>query len=224
MAAGDKQKAWELSRFFKTGKGDYGEGDIFIGVTVPVNRAITRNFLHLTPHQLTVLLQSPIHEIRLSALLCMVEQYKSKHTTETRRQAIVDTYIANTRYINNWDLVDLSVYNIIGAYLFCKERTLLYEWAESNLLWEQRMSIVATMYFIRRGDCNDTLKIAHKLCRHPHDLIQKAVGWLLREVGKRDMKSLTDFLDTHYSTLPRTLLRYAIEKLPHELRNHYMGR
>lgn len=224
MAAGSETKARELSRFFKTGKGEYGEGDKFIGVTVPANRAITRRYLHLPASQLVDLLRSEIHEVRLSALIGMVEQYKSRHTSEVQRQEIVDTYIANTRYINNWDLVDLSVYNIIGAHLLHRDRSLLYQWAHSELLWEQRMAIVATMWFIRHGEYDDTLRLAELLCHHPHDLMQKAVGWLLREVGKRDMTRLTDFLDKHYTTLPRTLLRYAIEKFPPELRKHYMAR
>lgn len=224
IATGNERKAQELMRFFKTTKGSYGEGDIFIGVTVPVNRAITKKFLHLSPTELVELLHCEIHEVRLSALICMVEQYKSKKTTDLRRQEIVDIYIKNTRYINNWDLVDLSVYNIIGEHLLHRDRELLYHWAESTLLWEQRMAIVATMCFVRHGEYDDTIAIARKLCYHPHDLIQKAVGWLLREVGKRDEKRLTDFLDTHHTTLPRTLLRYAIERLSPMQRKHYMGR
>lgn len=224
IATGNERKAQELMRFFKTSKGSYGEGDIFIGVTVPVNRAITKKFLHLSPTELVELLHCEIHEVRLSALICMVEQYKSKKTTDLRRQEIVDIYIKNTRYINNWDLVDLSVYNIIGEHLLHRDRELLYHWAESTLLWEQRMAIVATMCFVRHGEYDDTIAIARKLCYHPHDLIQKAVGWLLREVGKRDEKRLTDFLDTHHTTLPRTLLRYAIERLSPMQRKHYMGR
>ena len=224
IATGNERKAQELMRFFKTSKGSYGEGDIFIGVTVPVNRAITKKFLHLSPTELVELLHCEIHEVRLSALICMVEQYKSKNTTDLRRQEIVDIYIKNTRYINNWDLVDLSVYNIIGEHLLHRDRKLLYHWAESTLLWEQRMAIVATMCFVRHGEYDDTIAIARKLCYHPHDLIQKAVGWLLREVGKRDEKRLTDFLDTHHTTLPRTLLRYAIERLSPMQRKHYMGR
>ena len=224
LAAGDENKARELLRFFKTGKGDYGEGDQFIGVTVPTNRAITRRYLHLPSRQLASLLLSEIHELRLSALIAMVEQYKSRQTSGEQRQEIVDIYIAHTRYINNWDLVDLSVYHIIGAHLLHRDRSLLYRWADSTLLWEQRMAIVATMWFIRHGEYDDTIRLAERLCHHPHDLMQKAVGWLLREVGKRDMKRLTDFLDKNYTTLPRTLLRYAIEKFPTELRKHYMAR
>lgn len=224
IAAGNIQKAAVLSRFFKTGKGNYGEGDKFIGITVPDNRAITRRYLHLPSSQFAMLLQCEIHEVRLSALIGMVELYKSRHTSDAQRQEIVDIYIANTHYINNWDLVDLSVYNIIGAHLLHRDRSLLYRWADSQSLWKQRMAIVATMWFIRHGEYDDTIKIAEKLCHHPHDLIQKAVGWLLREVGKRDLKRLTDFLDEHYTTLPRTLLRYAIEKFPANMRAHYLAR
>lgn len=224
LAAGNEAKAKELSRFFKTGKGSYGEGDIFIGVTVPVNRAIAKKYLHLSPDELTELLHSEIHELRLSALLCMVEQYKSRRSTDQLRQQIVDTYIANTNYINNWDLVDLSVYNIIGRHLLHRDRQLLYRWSRSTSLWEQRMAIVATMWFVRNGQYDDTIALAQELCYHHHDLIHKAVGWLLREVGKRDETRLTNFLDTHYPTLPRTLLRYAIERLTPEQRRHYMQR
>ena len=224
LAAGSESKAREVARFFKTGKGDYGEGDIFIGVTVPTNRAITRRYLHLTPTQLAELLVSPIHELRLAALIGMVEQYKSRHASPTLKQEIVDTYIAHTRYINNWDLVDLSVHHIIGAHLITRSRELLYRWAYSSLLWEQRMAIVATLWFIRHGEYDDTMVLAHRLCNHPHDLMQKAVGWMLREVGKRDKQRLIDFLDSHYTTLPRTLLRYAIEKLSPAERQHYMKR
>lgn len=222
LAAANETKAKVLSGFFKTGKGSYGEGDIFIGVTVPANRTIVKKYLHLSPTELLELLHSEIHELRLAALLCMVEQYKSRNTSDAQRELIVDTYIANTRYINNWDLVDLSVYNIIGAHLLHRNRELLYQWADSDFLWEQRMSIVATIWFIRNGQYDDTLSLAERLCQHPHDLIQKAVGWTLREVGKRDEKRLTDFLDKQYTQLPRTLLRYAIERLTPQQREYYM--
>lgn len=223
-AAANPDKVKLLSGFFKTHAGSYGAGDIFIGITVPTTRAIARRYLHLSPAELQPMLQSPIHELRLGALLCMVEQYKNKRTTELRRQDIFDAYIANTRYINNWDLVDLSAAYIVGAHLLHGERTLLYRWAESDWLWEQRMSIVSTWWFIRNNQFADTLAIAEVLCNHPHDLIQKAVGWMLREVGKRNPDQLLGFLDKHYKTLPRTLLRYAIEKLSSEQRAYYMAK
>ena len=223
-SAANPAKVKLLSGFFKTGNGTYGEGDIFIGITVPINRAIARHYLHLSPEELLPMLHSPIHELRLGALLCMVEQYKNKRISDSRRQEIFDTYIANTRFINNWDLVDLSVEYIIGTHLLHRDRTLLYQWAASDLLWEQRMSIVSTWQFIRNGQFDDTIAIAEILRNHPHDLIQKAVGWMLREVGKRDKQPLIDFLDKYYKTLPRTLLRYAIEKFTPEERSHYMSK
>lgn len=222
--AANPEKVKLLSGFFKTDAGSYGEGDIFIGITVPANRAIARRYLHLSPAELQPMLQSPIHELRLGALLCMVEQYKNKRTSESRKQDIFDAYIANTRYINNWDLVDLSAAYIVGAHLLNGERSLLYRWAESDWLWEQRISIVSTWWFIRNNQFADTLAIAEILCNHPHDLIQKAVGWMLREVGKRELSLLLAFLDKHHKTLPRTLLRYAIEKLSPEQRAYYMAK
>ena len=224
LAAGNPEKAKHLSRFFKTEKGSYGEGDKFIGVNVPVNRAIARQYLHLSPSELVDMLRDEIHEIRLGALLCMVEQYKQKKTTDSNRQEIFDTYTANTRYINNWDLVDLTAPQIVGSHLLHRKREILYRWSESELLWEQRIAIVATLQFIREHSFDDTIAIAEKLRNHPHDLIQKAVGWMLREMGKRDKTPLKDFLDKYHTSLPRTLLRYAIEKLSPEERAYYMQR
>ncbi len=224
LALANVEKSKILSQFFKTGKGEYGEGDIFIGVTVPNNRTVARRYMHLPPTLLISLLQEPIHELRLAALLCMVEQYKSKKTTESRRQEIFDTYINHTEYINNWDLVDLSVYNIVGAHLYDRDKSLLYHWAQSNNLWEQRMAIVATMYFIRKGEYNNTLSIATILLQHHHDLIHKAVGWLLREVGKHNQEVLLHYLDEHYRVMPRTMLRYAIERLNPDMRKKYMAK
>lgn len=213
-----------LSSFFKTGKGEYGEGDHFIGVSVTDNRAVAHRYTHLTCDELLPLLHSPIHELRLAALLCMVEKYKSRRTDEAERQTIFDTYTANTAYINNWDLVDLSAYFIVGTHLLNRDRSLLYQYASHGTLWEQRIAIVATNAFIRKGEYADTTAIATQLRNHPHDLIQKAVGWMLREAGKRNKKVLTDFLDLYHTTLPRTLLRYAIERLTPDERKHYMQR
>ena len=222
IAAGSETKARELSRFFKTGKGEYGEGDKFIGVTVPANRAITRRYLHLPASQLVDLLRSEIHEVRLSALIGMVEQYKSRHTSEVQRQEIVDTYIANTRYINNWDLVDLSAPQIVGQYLLDKERDTLYKLTESESLWNNRIAIVSTLTFIRNNDLDDTYKLSLKMMNHQHDLMHKSIGWMLREAGKRDEKRLYNFVMEHKSIMPRTMLRYSIEKFTPDIRKELM--
>ncbi len=213
-----------LSSFFKTAPGEYGEGDRFIGLTVPENRVIARRYTYLSCDELTTLLRNPIHEIRLAALLCLIAKYKSRHTDEAQRQSIFNTYINNTAYINNWDLVDLSAPQIVGEHLLHTDRSLLYRFARNGSLWEQRIAIVATYTYIRNNDFDDTLAIADILRTHPHDLIQKAVGWMLREVGKRDKQVLIDYLQPRYATLPRTLLRYAIEKFTPDERKHYMQR
>ena len=170
--------------------------------------------------ELSTLLQSPVHELRMAALLCMVEQFKS--ADDTRRTAIYNTYLAHTTYINNWDLVDLSAAQIVGGYLEHRDHAPLYQLAQSPLLWEQRIAIVATWQWIRRGQLDDTLAIADLLLHHEHDLIRKATGWMLREVGKKDKARLCRFLDSRYRQMPRTMLRYAIERFSPEERKHYM--
>lgn len=219
---GNPAKAAHLSHFFKTGKGQYGEGDLFIGVTVPEQRVIARKHKDLDFNALSQLMASPWHEARLTALLvllCKFEQGKDK----ALRSQCVDFYISNTQYINNWDLVDLSCYKLLGVWLEDKDRSLLHRWAASPNLWEQRIAIVTCMYFIRQGDFRDFLAIAEQLLHHPHDLIHKAIGWLLREVGKKDKNTLTDFLFPRYRTMPRTMLRYAIERFPEEERKEYLN-
>ena len=215
----DAQKS-VLQRFFKTGKGQYGEGDLFLGIKVPQTRAVAKeNWRHCTISDLEVLIMSPYHEVRLVALLILILQYK--HNTSDKR--FVDFYLGHTEYINNWDLVDLSCYEILGHWLLDKDRTVLYTLArEGKNLWEQRIGIVSCMAFVRRGQYDDCLAIADILLNHPHDLLQKAVGWLLREVGKRNEARLTEFLATRYRTMPRTMLRYAIEKYPEEIRQKYL--
>ena len=219
-AAANPDKVKILSSFFKTEKGEYGEGDLFIGVPVPITRSIVKQYLDTPLEQLEQLLHNPIHELRMAALLCMVEQFKK--ADDEQRTAIYKTYLHNTTYINNWDLVDLSAAQIVGAYLEERDHTPLYQLAKSSLLWEQRISIVATWQWIRKGKFDDTLAIADILLNHPHDLIQKAVGWMLREVGKKDKQRLHEFLDSRYKNMPRTMLRYAIEKFPPEERAFYM--
>ena len=219
----DAEKAIVLPRFFKTGRGEYGEGDQFLGITVPNIRLVAKEFGQVSLEVVNRLLDSEWHECRMCALLMLVMKYKK--ATEEEKQAIFDLYLSRTERINNWDLVDLSAPGIVGEHLYpCTDRSILYRLAESPLLWDRRIAMVSTLTFIRRGDFNDTFALANKLVTSRHDLMQKAVGWMLREVGKRDERTLTDFLDRHCLQMPRTMLRYAIEKLTPEQRTHYMRR
>ena len=215
----DEEKKVVLPRFFKTGKGEYGEGDRFMGVVVPNTRKVAREYASVSWEVIEALLESEWHECRLCALLILVERYK-KHPEETVR-----FYLENTRGINNWDLVDLSAPYILGRYLTQHEdRSVLYALAGSENMWEQRIAVVSTLALIRDNLFDDTMKLAEKFMGTKHDLMQKATGWMLREVGKRDERTLTDFLDRHCLQMPRTMLRYAIEKLTTEQRVHYMRR
>lgn len=218
---GNPVKAGHLSRFFKTGKGQYGEGDLFLGVTVPEQRRIARKYSQANQETLHALVISPYHEARLTGLLILLHQFEKSKLPETKEKCVA-FYQAHTDYINNWDLVDLTCYKLLGPWLEDKDRQLLYEWAVSNDLWKQRISMVTCMHFIRRGDFRDCLAIADLLLHHPHDLIHKAVGWLLREVGKKDKAALVTFLSNRYTTMPRTMLRYAIERFPQEERLLYL--
>jgi 3-methyladenine DNA glycosylase AlkD len=209
-----------LQRFFKTGKGEYGEGDIFYGIKVPVQRKIAKQFNDLPPIELKILLSSNAHEERLIAALILVDQFKKGD--EKKKKFIFDFYIKNRKGINNWDLVDLSAPKIIGEYLIDKEKDLLYKFATSKDLWDRRISIISTQTFIRERFFEDTLKISRILLNDKHDLIHKAVGWMLREVGNRDIKTEEEFLKKHYKTMPRTMLRYAIEKFPERKRKDYL--
>lgn len=212
----DEQKAKFLQGFFKTGKGQYAEGDVFWGIKVPETRQVAKAYRNLPLAEIKKTIKNPVHEVRLCSLLILVEQFKK--SSETERKSIVDFYLSNTQYINNWDLVDLSCYNILGKYLTDKPRDLLHHLAESTNMWEQRIAIVSTWLFIRNRDFEDTLSISKKLLNHPHDLIHKAIGWMLREISKRDEACMLDFVQTHYNRMPRTALRYAIEKLPENSR------
>jgi len=217
----DPQKAEFYLRFFRTGPGQYGEGDKFIGVTVPNNRAVAKKYQDLGFYDLEKLIKSPIHEERLCALLILVEQFKNGDIKT--REKIYKFYLANTKYINNWDLVDLSADQIIGGYLQNKPKAALAKLARSENLWEKRIAIVATFHFNKKGEPKHTLEIAKILMRDNHDLIHKSVGWMLREVGKRcDEKVLTDFLDNYANIMPRTMLRYAIERFPKTQRQKYL--
>jgi 3-methyladenine DNA glycosylase AlkD len=227
----DPDKAAILQRFFKIGPGQYGEGDIFIGVMVPQSRQVAKKFSQLPLAEVWTLLYSRIHEERLVALLILAWRYSySTSATSGRREKekeeIVKFYLDNIKQVNNWDLVDLSAPNILGAYLLVdnrddRRRTLLYKLAKSENVWERRIAIVATHYFIRNGDFSDTLKIAEMLLQDRHDLIHKAAGWMLREVGKRDAAAEEAFLEKHCSVMPRMMLRYAIERLPERKRRRY---
>jgi 3-methyladenine DNA glycosylase AlkD len=211
----DKGKAKILQSFFKTKKGEYGEGDVFLGVSVPELRKIAKK--HKKTENLLKLLQSKIHEERLVATLILIEKFKAGE-----RDKIFRLYLENTKWINNWDLVDVSCYKIVGGYLFDKKRDILYKLACSSSVWERRMAIVSTFYFIRKNDFEETLNISEMLLEDEHDLIHKAVGWMLREVGKRDVKKEEIFLKKYYRKMPRTMLRYAIEKFPKEKRVFYL--
>lgn len=215
------EKAAGMQRFFKTGPGQYGEGDTFIGVTVPQLRALAKRATgSLTQRSLLALLRSRCHEERLLGLLVLVQRFQRGDREERRR--VFDTYCANLPYVNNWDLVDLTAPYIVGPYLYERERDALDAWSRSADLWERRVSMVATFYFIRQNDFGDTLRIADTLLQDDHDLIHKAVGWMLREVGNRDRAVLGRFLKTRYATMPRTMLRYAIERFPEDLRQRYL--
>lgn len=220
-AVASPTKAQILSRFFKTGKGEYGEGDKFLGIVVPQQRLIAKKYVDLPLTEVEKLLYSKYHEERLTALLILT--YKYPKTSPEERSKIYDFYIKHSKQINNWDLVDVTAPNIVGAWLFDKDRKILFDFAKSDNLWQRRIAIISTFYFIRRGDCVDTLKLAKILLNDKHDLIHKAVGWMLREIGKNcGTKILTDFLDEHKSKMPRTMLRYAIEKLPPDWRAKYL--
>lgn len=216
-----KDKANILSRFFKTGKGQYGEGDIFIGVMVPDSRRVARQYSEIEIKEVDKLIKSKIHEERLVAVLILVDKYKKGN--EKTKKEIVGFYLAHAKYINNWDLVDLSAHYILGNYLIKKDRKILFKLAKSKNIWEKRIAIISTFAFIYNNEFEDTFKIAEILLVDKHDLIHKAVGWMLREVGKRvSEKELEKFLNKNHQSMSRTTLRYAIERLPEEKRQYYL--
>ena len=224
LARADESQVAGLSRFFKTGPGQYGEGDKFLGIKVPVTREVVKQCWRETSMQdLEECIANEYHEIRLAALLALVEIFAHAKKDPGLQQACIDFYLSHTDRINNWDLVDLSCYPLLGVWLLDRDRSLLYDLArDGKTLWEQRIGIVSTMTFIRHGQLQDTFAIADILLHHPHDLIHKAVGWLLREAGKRDKEALTAYLEPRYRTMPRTMLRYAIEKFPEAERRQYL--
>jgi 3-methyladenine DNA glycosylase AlkD len=212
-----KNSAW----FFKTGKGDYGEGDKFLGIKVPICRQIAKEYRDLGYPELEQLLQSKYHEERLTALLILVQKFS--RAEEKERSSIFKFYLAHTAYINNWDLVDLSAPKIVGPFLLTRDKNILLKLARSKSIWERRISIIATFPFIKDKFFDATLELAEILLSDKHDLIQKAVGWALREVGNKDIAKETSFLNNRYKTMPRTTLRYAIEKFPEEVRRAYLN-
>jgi len=226
LSHADPSQVAGLSRFFKTGPGQYGEGDSFLGIKVPVTRAVVKQcWQSVGVAELEECIASEYHEVRLAALLTLVELFRhaGKKTALTKEEC-VQFYLNHTGRINNWDLVDLSCYPLLGEWLLDKDRALLYDLARNGkTIWEQRIGIVSTMTFIRNGQLDDTFSISDILLHHPHDLLQKAVGWLLREAGKKDKARLESYLKTRCRAMPRTMLRYAIEKFPEQERREYLS-
>jgi 3-methyladenine DNA glycosylase AlkD len=231
IAKGSPEKAAFLSGFFKTGIGQYAEGDVFVGVNNPEVRAMAKKYADLPLTNIETLLHDPVHEIRLLALVILVNRFEKASRKSQQvwtnspqiRKDIFDLYLRNLEFINNWDLVDVSCHKIVGAYLFDKERDILYELAARPHLWSQRVAMVSTFNFIRHRQVNDTYQLAELLLPHPHDLMHKAVGWMLREAGKRDEGVLEDFLQTHIRQMPRMALRYAIERFEETKRKYYLS-
>jgi 3-methyladenine DNA glycosylase AlkD len=213
----------KIQRYFKTGVGEYGEGDEFMGVRMGQVFTLAKEFIEMPPSEIEKLLESPIHEARAGALSIMDKQARSKRTPEGRRKELFDLYVRRHDRVNNWDLVDLGALYMVGSYLFDKPRDILYKLASSKNIWERRTAIVGTAYFIRKGDVADAFKIAEMLVSDKEDLVHKATGWMLRFAGEKDRQKLLGFLDRHAATMPRTLLRYSIERLDKKQRDHYMG-
>jgi 3-methyladenine DNA glycosylase AlkD len=219
---GNKEDARFLQGFFKTGVGQYGEGDIFLGIRVPALRELAKEYQQLPHEKVLPLLRSPYHEERLFALIIFVNAFAQGD--ESIQKKIYDLYLTNTRHINNWDLVDISAPNIVGAYLHTKSKKPLYQLAKSKILWERRIAILATFYFIKNNQFADSLKIAGILLKDKEDLIHKATGWMLREIGKRDINLEEAFLQKHCRIMPRTMLRYAIERFTPAKRRMYLNK
>ena len=224
IALRDPDKAAFFQRFFKCGPGQYGEGDQFLGLSVPQVRSVLAAYRTLPVPECVALLQSPYNEARLLALLILVAQYQRKRASEAEREAVFDAYLAHRNRVNNWNLVDGSAPAIVGGHLQQRDRALLYQLVESDSLWDRRIAVLATFAFIRTGDFSDTLRLCERLLTDREDLMHKACGWMLREVGKRDEAALRAFLDAHAGKMPRTMLRYALERLPPDVRTGYMAR
>lgn len=222
LSYADEKRANDLARFFQTHPGGYGEGDTFLGVKVPDQRAVSKQFYkELNLEEIALLLNENIHEHRLTAVFMLVLKYE-KAKTEGEKQAVVDCYLENISGVNNWDIIDSSCHKILGPWLIDKDKRLLYEFAASGDLWLQRISVITTMHFISKRKYDDALRLAEILLHHPHDLIHKAVGWMLREIGNRDYDVEYNFLLKHYRQMPRTMLRYAIEKFDEDVRQGFL--
>ncbi|UCD96135.1 MAG: DNA alkylation repair protein [Candidatus Bathyarchaeota archaeon] len=217
----DPDRAKKLAGFFKTGKGQYGEGDRFLGIPVPAQRKVAKKYSDLSLNDLQELLNSKLHEHRFTALVILVSKFREAE--KTGKERIFSFYLQNTESINNWDLVDLSAPRIVGDYLLDKDRSILYRLAKSENLWERRIAILSTFAFIDNNEFADTLRISEALLQDNHDLIHKAVGWALREIGKKDQNVEQRFLTMHCAQMPRTMLRYAIEKFSESKRKHYLA-
>ena len=223
-AQGDPGKAAFFSRYFKCGPGQYGEGDLFLGLTVPQVRQVLSRHRAMPLDECVNLLYSPFNEARLLALLALVEHYKSRRNNNAYRQAVFDAYVNHRAQVNNWNLVDASASHIVGAHLLDRDRSLLYELVTSPVLWDRRIAVLATFTFIRAGAFSDTVRLCEALLDDSEDLMHKACGWMLREIGKRDELALRAFLDLHAPRMPRTMLRYSLERLQHDDRVAYMAR
>lgn len=219
-ALGSKERAVLAARYFKTGKGEYGEGDVFLGLSVPQVRTLAREWQRLTVEETLALLESKFHEARLLALICLVARYN--RGDETQKESTYKAYLAHTKLINNWDLVDASAPYIVGGHLLARDKRRLDALLKSKNLWEKRIAIVATLFFIKEGRLDETFLFAQRMLTDTHDLIHKAVGWTLREAGKKDEARLVTFLESHAPRMPRTMLRYAIERLSPALRKKFM--
>ncbi|ADB40735.1 DNA alkylation repair protein [Spirosoma linguale] len=220
LALADPQRAVLVARFFKTGPGQYGEGDQFMGLSMPQQHTIAKQYVRLPLHETELLVHDAFHECRMVGLLIWVNQ--NRKATAVQQELILERYLANRRYINNWDLVDVSCPHILGSHLIKGDRSILYNLASEEHLWSQRIAIVSTLALIRQGQFSDTFAVAEQLLSHKHDLIHKAIGWMLREVGKRNPDALEEFLHDHIQRMPRTALRYAIERFEPARRRYYL--
>ena len=220
-ALANKEIAQHSLRFFKTDKGEYGHGDLFLGVRAPKIRLIAKKHIDISITDMQILIRSKYHEERFLGLIILVNKYAKTKDKKNRNQ-LYKIYVSSFKYINNWNLVDVTCPHVTGKHLIDKDRTILYKWAKSEDLWTKRIAMISTFYFIRKNDLDDTFKIADMLLQDEHDLIHKAVGWMLREAGKRDIKKEETFLKKHYKTMPRTMLRYSIEKFPETKRQKYL--